>query len=108
MAYLQGEGGQRWLRCARCGHRWRFARTACPVCGNQDQDRMEFFFVEGRERERADCCHRCGRYVVTLDARGLDAPPVWAVAALGMVHLDLLAQEKGLAPAARSAWNQVR
>lgn len=107
MACLRGQEGQRWLRCARCAHQWRFARTCCPVCGNQDQDRMEFFFVEGRERERADCCCQCGRYVLTLDARGLDPPPLWAVAALGLVHLDLLAQAKGLAPAAWTAWNRL-
>ncbi|MFH1060046.1 MAG: formate dehydrogenase accessory protein FdhE [Pseudomonadota bacterium] len=107
MAYLQGEGGQRWLRCSLCAHHWRFARTQCPVCGNEDQEWMEFFFVEGRERERVDCCRACGKYVVTLDARDLDQPPRWEVAALGLVHLDVLAQEKGLTPATWSAWNQV-
>lgn len=108
MAYLQGEGGQRWLRCSLCAHHWRFTRTACPVCGNEDQDKLEFFYAEDRQRERVDCCRACGKYVVTLDARGQDAPPVWEVAALGLVHLDWLAQEKGLSPAAWCAWNQVK
>lgn len=107
MAFLHGEGGQRWLRCSLCAHHWRFMRTQCPVCGNQDQEKMEFFFVEGRERERVDCCRACGKYLVTLDAREMDVPPLWEVAALGLVHLDLLAQEKGLSPATWSAWNQV-
>lgn len=108
MAFLQGEGGQRWLRCSLCAHHWRFSRTLCPVCGNQDQDKLEFFYAEDRQRERVDCCRACDKYVVTLDARGLDAPPVWEVAALGLVHLDWLAQERGLTPAAWCAWNQVR
>lgn len=108
MAFLQGEGGQRWLRCSLCAHHWRFSRTVCPVCGNQDQDKLEFFYAEGRQRERVDCCRGCGKYVVTLDARGLDAVPVWEVAALGLVHLDLLAQERELTPMAWCAWNQVK
>ena len=108
MAFLMGEGGQRWLRCSLCGHHWRFKRMVCPVCANEDHDELEFFFVEGREHERADYCKQCGNYVVTLDIRGLAEHPVWEVAALGLVHLDVLAQEKGLAPAAHCAWNQVR
>ncbi|MBI5522200.1 MAG: formate dehydrogenase accessory protein FdhE [Desulfarculus sp.] len=108
MAYLQGEGGQRWLRCSLCAHHWRFSRTACPVCANDGQDQLEFFYAEGRENQRVDLCRRCGKYLVTLDARGQDAPPVWEVAALGLVHLDLLAQEKGLSPASWCAWNQVK
>jgi FdhE protein len=107
MAFMAGDGGQRWLRCSLCAHHWRFSRTRCPVCANDDQDKLEFFFAEGRERERVDICRQCGKYVVSLDARGLDSPPVWEVAALGLVHLDWLAQEQGLTPAAWCAWNQV-
>jgi FdhE protein len=108
MAFMEGEGGQRMLRCSLCAHHWRFSRTACPVCANEDQDGLEFFYAEGRERERVDTCKKCGKYLVSLDSRGLDKKPVWDVAALGLVHLDLLAQEKGLTPAAWCAWNQVR
>ena len=108
MAYLQKEGGQLWLRCSLCAHHWRFERLRCPVCGNREQKELEFFYAQGREGERVDCCHACGKYLVTLDIRALASPPVWAGAALGLVHLDLLAQERGLFPAARCAWNLVR
>ena len=107
MAFLQGDGGRRWLRCSLCAHHWRFKRTACPVCGNEDQDTLEFLYAKGRERERADCCGKCKKYVVTLDTRGLDEKPLWDVAALGLVYLDILAQKRGLAPAAWCAWNRV-
>ena len=108
LAILTGEGGQRWLRCSLCAHHWRAKRTACPVCGNEDQDKLQFLYAEGRERERVDCCKQCGNYVVCLDVRGMDRQPVWEVAALGLVHLDLVAQGSGLSPAARCAWNLVR
>ena len=107
LAYLQGEGGQRWLRCSLCAHHWRFARTVCPVCGNQDQEQMEFLFAEGEEHQRVEACLSCGHYLVTLDLRGLDEKPPWPAAALGLVHLDFLAQERGLTPAAPCAWNQL-
>ncbi|MCF8033159.1 MAG: formate dehydrogenase accessory protein FdhE [Desulfarculaceae bacterium] len=107
LAFLQGEGGQRWLRCSCCAHHWRFARMACPVCGNQDPEKREFFFAEGQERERVDYCTACGKYLLTLDLRGLDQKPMWAAAALGLVHLDLVARERGLVPAAVTPWNQL-
>jgi FdhE protein len=86
---------------------WRFKRIACPVCGNEDQDQAGYLYAEGRERERVELCRRCGKYLVALDVRGIDQEPVWQVAGLGLVHLDLLAQQEGLVPAARCAWNQL-
>ena len=107
LAFLEGEAGQRWLRCSLCGHHWRFARLACPACGCEDQEQLEYFYAEGREDQRVDACHACGKYVLTLDLRGQDQPPAWAGAGLGLIHLDLLAQERGLTPNAWCAWNRL-
>jgi FdhE protein len=107
MIILRGEGGQRWLRCSLCAHQWRVDRTTCPVCGNQDQDQMRFMFADDQPRQRADLCHACGKYLVTLDIRDDGQEPVWATAALGLLHLDILAQGQGLSPAARTAWNRL-
>lgn len=107
LSYLQGTAGQRWLRCSLCATHWRFSRTACPVCGNQDQAKMGFFFVEGQENQRVEHCSACGKYLVGLDLRGQDQDPVWATAGLGLIHLDLLAQQKGFSPAASLAWNRL-
>jgi FdhE protein len=107
LAFLRGEGGQRWLRCSLCAHHWRFKRIACPVCGNEDPDQAGYLFAEGRERERVEICRSCGKYLAALDVRGLDQEPLWQVAALGLVHLDLLAQQEGLVPVARCAWNRL-
>jgi FdhE protein len=107
LSYLQGAVGERWLRCSLCATHWRFPRTSCPVCGNQDQEKMGFFFVEGREDQRVDHCAVCGKYLVGLDLRGKDREPVWEVVGLGMIHLDLLAQQRGFSPASALAWNRL-
>ncbi|MCB2227383.1 MAG: formate dehydrogenase accessory protein FdhE [Desulfarculaceae bacterium] len=107
LAFLQGESGQRWLRCSLCGHHWRFARLACPACGCEDSDQLDYFYAEGAEQERVDACRACGKYLVTLDLRERDQPPAWAGAGLGLIHLDLLAQEQGLIPNAWCAWNRL-
>ncbi|NJL59350.1 MAG: formate dehydrogenase accessory protein FdhE [Desulfobacteraceae bacterium] len=44
LSILQGEIGERWLRCSACAHEWRFMRTKCPVCENENADGMELIF----------------------------------------------------------------
>ena len=107
LSFLRGEEGQRWLRCALCGHEWRFMRTKCPFCENEDHEKMELYFVEDREHERAELCYQCKRYIVGIDMRKCSEEVVKEVAAIGMLHLDILAQGKGFLPVALSAWNKV-
>jgi len=107
LGYLNGNEGQRWLRCSLCAHEWRFARTKCPFCENDDQKKMEFYFIEDRSYERAELCYQCKRYLVSIDLRSSPDEVVLDVAALGMVYLDILAQGKGFLPMAFCAWNVV-
>jgi FdhE protein len=108
LSFLKGDEGQRWLRCSLCGHTWRFARLACPFCETENHASLQTYYVVGREQERVEVCEECRRYVVCLDLRGRFDEAVLEVAAIGLVHLDLLAQEKGYLPAALCAWNIVR
>ncbi|MDY0039965.1 MAG: formate dehydrogenase accessory protein FdhE, partial [Desulforhabdus sp.] len=108
LAFLQGEGGQRWLRCASCSHEWRFTRLVCPFCECNDQQELEVYFVADREYESIDVCHRCGRYVPTVDQRSWSKPIAREVAAMALMHLDVISQEKGFLPAALCAWNIIR
>jgi FdhE protein len=108
MALLQGEGGRRWLRCASCTHEWRFVRLVCPFCESGNHEDLEIYYVAGREYESIHVCHKCGRYVLTIDTRGLPEPIAMEVAPLALMHLDVIAQEKGFLPATVSEWNIVR
>ncbi len=107
LAFLQGEG-QRWLRCASCSHEWRFTLLICPFCESENHDDFEIYFVAGREYENVDVCHKCRRYVPTIDQRKWPKPIAREVAAIALMHLDVIAQEKGFLPAAVCAWNIVR
>jgi FdhE protein len=108
LSFLKGDEGQRWLRCSLCGHSWRFVRLACPFCEMEKHESLQVYYIAGREQERVEVCNECGRYVPCLDLRGRFDGAVLEVAALGLVHLDLLAQEKGHLPAALCSWNIVR
>jgi FdhE protein len=107
LSYLKGAEGQRWLVCGLCSHEWRFARTQCPFCENEDAKKSEFCFVEDRAYERAEMCHQCKRYLAGVDLRKYPYEFIPEVAVAGMMYLDVLAQEKGFLPMADSAWTLV-
>ncbi len=104
IGFLEGREGRRWLRCSFCSHEWTFSRTECPFCESDNPDKLEIFYSEDRPFERAELCHECGKYLVSVDLRDREGI-VRDVAALGMVYLDILAQQKGFLPGAASAWN---
>ena len=105
LSLLRGQEGQRWVKCSFCGHEWRFIRTSCPFCDNEDQAKLEFFFSQERERERAEVCHACKRYMVGIDLRNRVDEPLIDVTPLGLVYLDILAQRQGFTPGAITDWN---
>jgi FdhE protein len=82
-------------------------RTQCPFCLTDDPEKTELVFVEDRKPERAELCHACRKYVVSVDLRELALDLPHEVAALGMVHLDWLAQQRGFTPGAVCAWNVI-
>ena len=108
LSYLEGKEGRRWLRCSFCGHEWPFMRTQCPFCEADNLDDIEIIFQEGRPYERAELCHACKKYVVSVDFRDLAYDLPHEVAPLGLVHLDILAQEKGFSPGAVCPWNVLK
>ncbi|WP_461209684.1 formate dehydrogenase accessory protein FdhE [Desulfocurvus sp. DL9XJH121] len=105
--YLKSHGGQRWLVCSRCSSQWRFKRHACPHCGNEEHDTLEYFHLEGQRHKRADLCRACGRYLATYDAAQAEEDPVPEVTALGLLPLDILMQRDGFQPVAQTLWNRV-
>jgi FdhE protein len=104
-SFLQGEEGQRWLKCSLCGYEWRFDRMACPYCGKVDREK-EFICVDGFEHEWVELCLDCHRYIVGIDLRK-QIEVTSEVAAIGMIHLDMIAQQRGFLPTAPCAWNMV-
>lgn len=105
LSFLQGTEGLRWLRCSFCGHEWAYMRTRCPFCETDDHEKLEILYSEDRKHERAELCSECMKYLVGLDLRERVSEVAREVAALGLIYLDVLAQEKGFSPGAVCGWN---
>ena len=110
IAGLIGEGGNRWLQCSVCSHEWRFRRHTCPRCENNDDDSLEYVFDQDspvKEEERVNVCKVCNTYLLTIDLRRHIDPVNMDVAAMGMIGLEVQAQEKGYSPQAATLWNSM-
>jgi len=92
---LVDEEGKRHLFCSQCGFEWRFRRVKCPFCGNEEQQSLSYFTVEGDERYRVDVCDVCKRYIKTLDFRNAGEEAILDVEDVATLHLDMLAHEEG-------------
>jgi FdhE protein len=88
--------GERFLCCSFCGHEWRTIRIGCPFCGNKDQKTLHYFFGEGEEDCRVHVCEQCNTYIKTIDTRRTERPIHPYVEQVSTLHLDMMAQEKGL------------
>jgi FdhE protein len=105
VSYLRGEGGKRWLHCPTCGHDWRFKRQVCPACEDIPTKGLEYFYLEDRLFERAYVCKECKKYLLTIDIRELTDKPNMDMASIGLIPLDIKAQEEGYEPLHALPWN---
>ena len=105
-AFLAGGGGKKHLHCSLCGTDWTFRRGACPFCGEEGAGVMEILKEAGNALgERLDWCTRCKTYCPTVDLRERDTAPDLDALALGMLHMDMVAAQKGLQPLPPAFWN---
>ena len=107
VSFIRGAEGKRSLRCSFCAFEWAFPRLMCPFCETTDQTKLELYYSDDRSFERAELCNDCKKYIVSLDTRNMISIPAPQVTALGMIYLDILAQEKGYSPGAICAWNVI-
>lgn len=102
---LVGGGGKKRLTCSLCSHEWAFRRDACPACGNTDSNERELLFDEKNRHERIEACKKCGSYLLCIDLREVEGDIRLEAASLGLVHLDIIAQQKNYSPLAATPWN---
>lgn len=103
--YMAGHGGQRWMHCSCCDHQWRIKRNICPWCESEDYSKLRYLQSDERKTERVDICDSCKHYFVTIDTRELSEMPDARIAPLGLVYLDIKAQEEDFTPMAQTPWN---
>jgi FdhE protein len=102
MAQLVGVdlGRMRLLSCGCCGTRWQFKRTGCPFC-ESDSQRLASVTIEGEPSLRIDHCETCGGYIKTYVGQGNET---LLLADWSSLHLDLIAQDRGLKRLAASLY----
>lgn len=94
MSVVHGKAGQRDLLCTQCGRSWRYKRTACPFCGQDETKTLNMVYAENSIHERAILCQSCNEYILEVDIREKDMPIENAHAlSLGIAYLDALMQE---------------
>jgi FdhE protein len=108
IALIEEEGGKRFLHCSSCGHDWRFTRVLCPYCENDAKQGMDYFYIEKKTQESAFVCDKCKKYLVTLYRTGNVFARDMDIAAISLIHLDMIMQDKGYEPMISCAWNIVK
>ena len=92
---IRGEGENRYLFCNQCGFEWPYELIKCPFCGNEEQQTLAYFTIEGDERYRVDVCNRCKRYIKMVDFRHTNQKADLEVEDIATLHLDMLANDEG-------------
>jgi FdhE protein len=105
IARIEKGTGIRLLHCSQCGHAWPFSRVICPSCESGIQQNMAYVFVENKRSETAFMCEECRQYLITVDMVSDPDDFDAEVAALSLVHLDVILQQKGYRPMADCEWN---
>ena len=96
LAELQGSEGQRVLRCAACGAGWKYPRTRCAHCGNQDQRTLHYLATEEQaEKYRVDLCDRCHGYLKSVTSFEPTPAELLTIEDAAMLHLEATARERG-------------
>ncbi|MCF8142989.1 MAG: formate dehydrogenase accessory protein FdhE [Deltaproteobacteria bacterium] len=105
--FLMAHGSQRWLHCALCSYEWRLRRIHCPYCGTEDADSLEYLAAKETPHEKVYVCHKCNKYLTCLDTSELIEKPPSDLIPFELLHLDIIARQKGFTPLNRGHWNSM-
>jgi FdhE protein len=86
-------GGHRTMRCAFCATAWELNTYACVYCGESGEEFVTAAPNEARTDRRLELCRACGSYLKTVDVPALSPFPLFAIADLETMDLDMAAME---------------
>jgi len=90
----EGDGGKRFLLCSFCSYEWDFRRILCPVCGEEQENKLPVYVAEQFPHIRVESCDTCKFYLRTIDLTK-DGNAVPLVDDLAAIPLSLWAHEHG-------------
>jgi FdhE protein len=100
LAESRGLEQVRIWRCGLCASAWEGSRFRCAFCGNDDHRKLGYCHVDGEEaRYRIATCDECRGYVKVITTLSPLSPPQLLVSDLAMLHLDLIAAQRGFSVA---------
>lgn len=108
--FLIAKAGQLWLHCSQCAALWRHPRMRCASCGCEDHKSLDLLLAEEdarAEHERAQLCSECGTYTLSINLVDRSDQINLELLPMLLLHLDVLAQQRGFKPAAPSPWNDL-
>jgi FdhE protein len=97
----EGDGGKRFLVCSFCLTEWEFRRILCPICDEEDYQKLPRYSAKEMVVVRVEACDTCKYYLKSVDMTvdGLAVPLVDEVAT---APLDLWAAEHGYTKISRN------
>jgi FdhE protein len=99
LAEQRGLEQWRYLRCGLCASSWEVDRLLCPFCTTRDFHVLGYLQVEGEElRQRVATCDACQSYLKLRSTLTPLTTPQLLVEEIALVHLDLIAMDKGYSP----------
>jgi len=98
----------RYFHCALCGYDWPIRDGLCATCERESTEQRITIRIQDENSEKADICSHCGHYLPCIDLRETRLPIHLDTMAVGMAHLDFMAQEKGFSPMVQAPWNTFR
>jgi len=99
LAEQRGLEQWRYLRCGLCASAWEVDRLLCPFCTTRDFHVLGYLQVEGEEpRQRIATCDTCQSYLKLRSTLTPLTTPQLLVEEIALVHLDLIAMDKGYSP----------
>ncbi len=95
LAHINEESGERTLWCVCCNTKWKFKRTQCAFCLNENHESLEIISPVNEESYRIHACKKCKRYLKEIksnnDAMNFQFDKMY----LGTVPLDMIAEKQG-------------
>jgi FdhE protein len=97
LSLLREEEGIRSLFCVQCNFEWPYKRLRCHLCGNEDQDKLNYFTIDdpAQNHYRVNVCHQCQRFIKTIDTRITGNEIDLEIENLITIHLDMEAAREG-------------
>jgi FdhE protein len=101
---LEGKEGRRYLWCSFCGAYYRVPRLPCPLCLEEDNEKLPFYASTDEPGFRLNLCTSCNKYIKTTDFREFDRVSLPLLDDLESLSLDVHAQKEGFVRPTLSGW----